>query len=255
MKRKYNFKAIISLEILYIIVVAGISALFGGGKTAGLITFITLFLSHMYTYVVAAGLIRDRNGSFSAYLEKFSTITFKVILINVIMGLLEYGISKISLGGNNPTNITNQIPDNTELKFIIIGLVLNLLITLLTAYTNYVLADSENEGLSIFETLSLIFKTGFSLIFKTIKTYLFTLIIPGVIWAFLIFFSFIKLAGDGIVSSGILFAILIIIAAIYAIVIGPIILAKLSDNYLDYKGDEENPISENEEDLKIIRKI
>ena len=143
------------------------------------------------------------------------------------------------LGGNLVYNtmLTSEArSDNvTTLVLMILLFLVSVVLSLLITYTNFYLAD-DNRGLkkeSIGTSIKNIFKIGKDLLGKTLKIYLKYTILPLLIYGVLLILTIIFIPNDGM--GGIfLSSLLTVILVVYLLFASAIVLARLSDAYIDY---------------------
>lgn len=235
--RDYKYSSV----ILWLLTGGVLSIIFNAimekmGVHAGDYEIFPTFISWIINYIICAGLIKNRMGSYGDYFSNIKTINLKVFLMNIFIGLITFAIYMlflvVTVGGVNKSindeNVTRYLVG--FIPFIIVYTI----ISLIFAYSNFILADEKYRGLGFFETFSFITKTGFGLIGKTFKTILSTFKIPLIV---IIAASIIGLATANkmpITSIG-LFPI-IMIAIVACFFIAPNYLAKISNIYLDKFG-------------------
>ena len=246
MKREYKLSSVVLVILIGAVVSFITSMLFekiGGDSTViNLIgTALTSFLAFFFQYALSAGLLRNRMGSVGEYLNQINTINGRFILINIIMSLITIGFTTSIgfLGGNLVYNtmLTSEArSDNiTTLVLMILLFLVSVVLSLLITYTNFYLADDNNSSKeeSIGTSIKNIFKIGKDLLGKTIKIYLKYTILPLLIYGVLLILTIIFIPNDGM--GGIfLSSLLTVILVVYLLFASAIVLARLSDAYIDY---------------------
>lgn len=246
MKREYKLSSVVLVILIGAVVSFITSTLFekiGGDSTVVKLigTALASFLAFFFQYGLAAGLLRNRMGSVGEYLNQINTINGRFILINIIMSLvtIAFTTSIGFLGGGLVYNamLTSEArSDNiTILVLMILLFLVSVVLSLLITYTNFYLAD-DNRGLkkeSIGTSIKNIFKIGKDLFGKTIKIYLKYTILPLLIYGVLLVLTIILIPNDGL--GGIfLSSLLTVIFVVYMLFASAIVLARLSDVYIDY---------------------
>ena len=246
MKREYKLSSIVLVILIGAAVSFITSMLFekiaGDSTVVKLIgTALASFLAFFFQYGLAAGLLRNRMGSVGEYLNQINTINGRFILINIIMSLITIAFTTSIgfLGGNLVYNtmLTSEArSDNvTTLVLMILLFLVSVVLSILITYTNFYLADDNNgsNDESILTSIKTIFKIGKELFGKTIKIYLKYTILPLIIYGVLLCLTIIFVPNDGL--GGIfLSSLLTVILVVYMLFASAIVLARLSDVYIDY---------------------
>lgn len=246
MKREYKLSSIVLVILIGAVVSFITSMLFekiaGDSTVVKLIgTALASFLAFFFQYGLAAGLLRNRMGSVGEYLNQINTINGRFILINIIMSLITIAFTTSIgfLGGNLVYNtmLTSEArSDNvTTLVLMILLFLVSVVLSILITYTNFYLADDNNgsNDESILTSIKTIFKIGKELFGKTIKIYLKYTILPLIIYGVLLCLTIIFVPNDGL--GGIfLSSLLTVILVVYMLFASAIVLARLSDVYIDY---------------------
>lgn len=253
MKREYKLSSIVIIQFIAIVVALITSTLFeyiSQDSTvltiiAGLITSI---ISLLFQFAIASGLIRNRMGSVGEYLNQVNLITGRIILINILLSFIVslFAIAIGFLGGGAvfvQIIAANGIGKSMVMILIVILIALvSLVFSILITYANFYLADKlvgNERKESLKESIGNIFKIGKDLAGKTIKVYLKYIIIPIII-VFVIVVLMMTWGGDDAGMGFILIlSVLSLMAVIYGIFASAIVLARLSDNYLDYVEEKE----------------
>ena len=246
MKREYKLSSIVLVILIGAVVSFITSMLFekiaGDSTVVKLIgTALASFLAFFFQYGLAAGLLRNRMGSVGEYLNQINTINGRFTLINIIMSLITIAFTTSIgfLGGNLVYNtmLTSEArSDNvTTLVLMILLFLVSVVLSILITYTNFYLADDNNgsNDESILTSIKTIFKIGKELFGKTIKIYLKYTILPLIIYGVLLCLTIIFVPNDGL--GGIfLSSLLTVILVVYMLFASAIVLARLSDVYIDY---------------------
>lgn len=243
MKREYKF---ISIYIVNLIVMAtiGLLALAFNKQVqnsdifALILGLVVGLFRFAFDFSIAGGLIRNRMGSVGDYLNQVNYINFRVLTVAFIISLITSVLGfflKLTSGMLVFSAIAN--PNNDSVFSIgtfllpIIILVVELIFTLLIAYSTLYLADSYNVDESVFTSIKNILLIGKRLIKKTLVIVLKFVILPIFIFVGIFALAFMTLGDDAL---GV-YAIIVFPVLIYASIANVIIKARLSDKYLDVK--------------------
>ncbi len=223
--RKFNYGSVILLMILSGIIAGVFENIYDGN-----LAVIGTIFAWIINYIICRGLLYNREGSFSEYFRGIKTITGKVFLMNILIGL----INSVALLFSALTSGTGAVLTDAGMRGILLASLLFILVivflSLIFAYSNFVMADERYRELPFFTCLKLITKAGFKLFSETfimgLKNFKVTIIsslvalimiIPAKSMPEILTVSFIAL----------------IVAAIAAVIVGPNYIARLSDIYLD----------------------
>lgn len=223
--RKFNYGSVILLMILSGIIAGVFENIYDGN-----LAVIGTIFAWIINYIICRGLLYNREGSFSEYFRGIKTITGKVFLMNILIGL----INSVALLFSALTSGTGAVLTDAGMRGILLASLLFILVTvflsLIFAYSNFVMADERYRYLPFFTCLKLITKAGFKLFSETfimgVKIFKVTIIssivalvmiIPAKSMPEILTVSFIAL----------------IVAAIAAVIVAPNYIARLSDIYLD----------------------
>lgn len=223
--RKFNYGSVILLMILSGIIAGVFENIYDGN-----LAVIGTIFAWIINYIICRGLLYNREGSFSEYFRGIKTITGKVFLMNILIGL----INSVALLFSALTSGTGAVLTDAGMRGILLASLLFILVTvflsLIFAYSNFVMADERYRDLPFFTCLKLITKAGFKLFSETfvmgLKNFKVTIIsslvalvmiIPAKSMPEILTVSFIAL----------------IVAAIAAVIVAPNYIARLSDIYLD----------------------
>lgn len=254
MKREYKLSSIVIIQFIGILVALITSTLFDYiSKDSTVLSIIagliTSLISLLFQFAIASGLIRNRMGSVGEYFNQVNLITGRIILINIIVSLIVslFTITIGLLGGGAvfaQSIIANGIGKSLGMILVVfLVAVASLIFSILITYANFYLADklvgSERKE-SLGTSIRNIFKIGKDLFGKTIMVYLKYFIIPIVIVIVLIVLMMTWGGNDAGMGFVLLLSILSLLAVVYGVFATAIVLARLSDNYLDYV--EENEI-------------
>lgn len=239
--RKFNYGSVILLMILSGIIAGVFENIFDGN-----LTVIGTIFAWIINYIICRGLLYNREGSFSEYFRGIKTMTGKVFLMNILVSL----ISAAALIFSALTSLTGSDLAAAGMRGIVFISILYILVTvflsLIFAYSNFVMADMRYRDLPFFMCLKLIIKLGFKLFSETfimgLKVFKVTIIssivaiviiIPAKNMPAILTISFIAL----------------VVAAIAAVIMGPNYIARLSDIYLD---NIEGIYDDMKEDTEVI---
>lgn len=239
--RKFNYSSVILLMILSGIIAGVFENIFDGN-----LTVIGTIFAWIINYIICRGLLYNREGSFSEYVRGIKTMTGKVFLMNILVSL----ISAAALIFSALTSFTGADLAASGMRGIVFISILYLLVTvflsLIFAYSNFVMADMRYRDLPFFKCLKLIIKLGFKLFSETfimgLKVFKVTIISSIVA----IFMAILERTMPAIFTISF---IALVVAAIAAVIMGPNYIARLSDIYLD---NIEGIYDDMKEDIEVI---
>ncbi|WP_306484229.1 hypothetical protein [Anaerococcus sp.] len=254
MKREYKLSSIVIIQFIGIVVAIITSRLFEYiSQDSAVLTIIagliTSLISLLFQFAIASGLIRNRMGSVGEYLNQVNLITGRIILINIILSLIASLFTMgIGLLGGGAVFVQNIIANGMGKSIgmiltVILVAVVSLVFSILITYANFYLADKlvgNERKESLKESIGNIFKIGKDLAGKTIMVYLKYIIIPLIIAIVIVVLMMTWGGNDAGMGFVLILSLLSLIAVVYVVFATAIVLARLSDNYLDYV--EENDI-------------
>lgn len=223
--RKFNYGSVILLMILSGIIAGVFENIYDGN-----LAVIGTIFAWIINYIICRGLLYNREGSFSEYFRGIKTITGKVFLMNILIGL----INSVALLFSALTSGTGAVLTDAGMRGILLASLLFILVTvflsLIFAYSNFVMADERYRDLPFFTCLKLIAKAGFKLFSETFVTgvKIFKVTIISSLVALIMIIPAKPMPEILTVSF-----IALIVAAIAAVIVGPNYIARLSDIYLD----------------------
>lgn len=239
--RKFNYGSVILLMILSGIIAGVFENIYDGN-----LTVIGTIFAWIINYIICRGLLYNREGSFSEYFRGIKTMTGKVFLMNILVSL----ISAAALIFSALTSLTGADLAAAGMRGIVFISILYILVTvflsLIFAYSNFVMADMRYRDLPFFMCLKLIIKLGFKLFSETfimgLKVFKVTIIslILAIVMAIL---------GRTMPAMLTISFIALVVAAIAAVIMGPNYIARLSDIYLD---NIEGIYDDMKEDTEVI---
>lgn len=223
--RKFNYGSVILLMILSGIIAGVFENIYDGN-----LAVIGTIFAWIINYIICRGLLYNREGSFSEYFRGIKTITGKVFLMNILIGL----INSVALLFSALTSGTGAVLTDAGMRGILLASLLFILVTvflsLIFAYSNFVMADERYRDLPFFTCLKLITKAGFKLFSETfvmgLKNFKVTIISSLVALAMII-------PAKSMPEILTVSFIALIVAAIAAVIMAPNYIARLSDIYLD----------------------
>lgn len=248
MKREYKLSSIVIIQFIGIVVAIITSTLFEYiSQDSNVLTIIagliTSLISLLFQFAIASGLIRNRMGSVGEYLNQVNLITGRIILINIILSLIVslFTIAIGLLGGGAvffQNIVANGVGKSIGMILIVILIALvSLIFSILVTYANFYLADKlvgNERKESLKESIGNIFKIGKDLAAKTIIVYLKYIIIPLIIAIVIVVLMMTWGGNDAGMGFILILSLLSLIAVVYGTIATAIVLARLSDNYLDY---------------------
>ena len=239
--RKFNYGSVILLMILSGIIAGVFENIFDGN-----LTVIGTIFAWIINYIICRGLLYNREGSFSEYFRGIKTMTGKVFLMNILVSL----ISAAALIFSALTSLTGADLAAAGMRGIVFISILYILVTvflsLIFAYSNFVMADMRYRDLPFFKCLKLIIKLGFKLFSETfimgLKVFKVTIISSIVA-------IFMAILGRTMPAMLTISFMAFVVAAIAAVIMGPNYIARLSDIYLD---NIEGIYDDMKEDTEVI---
>ena len=239
--RKFNYSSVILLMILSGIIAGVFENIFDGN-----LTVIGTIFAWIINYIICRGLLYNREGSFSEYFRGIKTMTGKVFLMNILVSL----ISAAALIFSALTSLTGADLAASGMRGIVFISILYILVTvflsLIFAYSNFVMADMRYRDLPFFKCLKLIIKLGFKLFSETfimgLKVFKVTIISSIVA-------IFMAILGRTMPAMLTISFIALVVAVIAAVIMGPNYIARLSDIYLD---NIEGIYDDMKEDIEVI---
>lgn len=228
--RKYNYGTIILILIVNAII-AGILQNIADGN----LSFLSGFVAFIFDYIICRGLLYNREGSFSDYFRGIKTMTGKVFLMNILVGVITVALLTLAALASGAGFLLFSDYAIKDTKIVISLIVLFTLVTIFTsllfAYMNFFMADERYRDLTFFDSLKLILKAGIKLFSESfmagVEAYKITLICGVVAFISLIFVM------KGMEILSILAIIFGVIAAIAFFFCTPPFRASLSDIYID----------------------
>lgn len=246
MEREYKLSSIVIIQFISIIVACITSALFTYiSKDSIIITLIsslvTSIITFLFQFAIASGLIRNRMGSVGEYLNQINLINGRIILINFLLSLLlSLAIGLMSLMGGGIFLASLFVDSVSKIigSMLIVGLIIigSMIFSVLISYLNFYCADKlvgpgKKEGLG--ESIKHIFRIGRDLFSKTILVYLKYIVGPVILLGALMTLAMIFNKDSGL-GGILLISLIILLMAVYSMCASAIVMARLSDNYLDY---------------------
>ncbi|MDU5470339.1 MAG: hypothetical protein E6076_00720 [Peptoniphilus harei] len=228
--RKYNYGSIILILIVNAII-AGILQNIADGN----LSILSAFVAFIFDYIICRGLLYNREGSFSDYFRGIKTMTGKVFLMNILVGVITVILILLATlvsGAGSLVFYGSAIESKWVLiSLIVLYVLVTIFLSLIFAYMNFFMADERYRDLPFFDSLKLIIKAGIKLFSESfmagVKAYKISLIlgaigfIPGI-------FSLQNIEP----FTAIVF-IALVIAFVAFFLCTPIFRASLSDIYMD----------------------
>ena len=224
--RKYNYVSIILILIVNAII-AGILQNIADGN----LSILASFVAFIFDYIICRGLLYNREGSFSDYFRGIKTMTGKVFLMNILVGVITVILILLATlvsGAGSLVFYGSAIESKWVLiSLIVLYVLVTIFLSLIFAYMNFFMADERYRDLPFFDSLILIIKAGIKLFSKSfiagLRAYKITLIC-GAITLLIVFLT--PLAGQIALIFG-------VVAAIALFLCTPPFRASLSDIYID----------------------
>ena len=226
--RKYNYGSIILILIVNAII-SGILQNIADGN----LSILSGFVAFIFDYIICRGLLYNREGSFSDYFRGIKTMTGKVFLMNILVGVITVILILLATFASGAGFLLTSYAVNSPkifISFVVLIALVTIFTSLLFAYMNFFMADERYRDLTFFDSLKLILKAGIKLFSESfmagVKAYKITLL-AGVI-----------VLVTGVLAfqtpmAAIITFIFALIAAISLFLCTPPFRASLSDIYMD----------------------
>ncbi|MDU5418461.1 hypothetical protein [Peptoniphilus harei] len=228
--RKYNYGSIILILIVNAIITGILQNIADGN-----LSILSGFVAFIFDYIICRGLLYNREGSFSDYFRGIKTMTGKVFLMNILVGVITVILILLATlvsGAGSLVFYGSAIESKWVLiSLIVLYVLVTIFLSLIFAYMNFFMADERYRDLPFFDSLKLIIKAGIKLFSESfmagVKAYKISLIlgaigfIPGI-------FSLQNIEP----FTAIVF-IALVIAFVAFFLCTPIFRASLSDIYMD----------------------
>lgn len=239
--RKFNYGSILLLMLLCGVIVGVFENIYDGN-----LAVIGTIFAWIINYIICRGLLYNREGSFSEYFRGIKTITGKVFLMNILVGAISALVLLLSALSSGTGAVLTDSGMRSLVLVSLLFILVSIFVSLIFAYSNFVMADERYRDLPFFTCLKLIVKSGFKLFSETfimgLKNFKVTIIsslvalvmiIPAKSMPEILTVSFIAL----------------IVAAIAGVIMAPNYIARLSDIYL---GNVEGIYDEIREDREAL---
>lgn len=232
--RKYNYGSIILILIVNAIIVGILQNIFDGK-----LSILASFVAFIFDYIICRGLLYNREGSFSDYFRGIKTMTGKVFLMNILVGVITVILILLATLLSGAGSIVfygyTMVDSNKVVISLIVLFALVMVFTsLIFAYMNFFMADERYRDLSFFDSLMLIIKAGIKLFSQSfmagVKAYKISLITGAIA----LVTGILSVKAPGAVIFAIIFGIIAFIAFFFCT---PSFRASLSDIYLDRSGE------------------
>ena len=224
--RKYNYGSIILILIVNAIITGILQNIADGN-----LSILSGFVAFIFDYIICRGLLYNREGSFSDYFRGIKTMTGKVFLMNILVGVITVILILLATlvsGAGSLVFYGSAIESKWVLiSLIVLYVLVTIFLSLIFAYMNFFMADERYRDLPLFDSLILIIKAGIKLFSKSfiagLRAYKITLIC-GAITLLIVFLT--PLAGQIALIFG-------VVAAIALLFCTPPFRVSLSDIYMD----------------------
>lgn len=244
-RRDFKLSSVLIIQILMALILYLLGRILNGpiedSDPSIIYSILAILISIVGSVILAHGLLFNRMGSVSEYLEGVHVLNPSNIglsfIINIIPTIIAYG-----LGVGLVLSVTFGLMagDFSALGSWIFTVLLILVIStvyyIFTAYQYFVIADNPN--MAFVDLFKRIFKVGKDLAGQTIKVFLTRIVLPIIAYVVIL----VSLVGSASRSPNVgvsLFAgIISIVFIIYILLAFVFFLNQLSLNYLDYKGKD-----------------
>lgn len=244
MKREYRFSSILWIMIIVALtnylLTKLMSAIGGDNFIIDIVgDLLTGIISFVFFFSISSGLLRNRMGSVGDYLNQVNYLNAKVLTVGFIISIAQ-AICQYAFAASGAASVFQAVanPNNKAVFAIgayilpIFGFLLYLLLALFFAYSNFYLADKYDTEDGVMTIISKIFIQGKRL-FK--KTLLLGLKFTGIpLLLFVVSILLLILLKDELVAIGLL-TLFMIVFAITILITTIVLIARLSDVYLDDK--------------------
>lgn len=246
MKREFKFSSVLILQLIMATLIFIIAKLLATNPieiedmTSSFKNILSSFLSFMvmtvFQFMIARGLIYKRMGTAGEYMDGINHLNIKIVgvlfLIDIIPGILFF-FSVFTIAAAIPSDVVLNSNFDAVLPIAGLGFLILIAWTIYGVFVRYrYLVAADRNDLSFSRLFKGIFKIGKDLFGKTIKTYLKRLILPIIV--FIALEVLLVTYGNGFLSI-LLLIIVPMIFIVYICIASVLLLAELSDYYLDYK--------------------
>lgn len=244
-KKDFKLSSVLIIHIIMTLIIFLLGKFFNGPSIDGgdsepsmIYSILAMIVSIVTNIILAHGLLFNRMGSVSEYLDGYHVIkptNFGLsLLINVIPT-----IAMIVTGTFFATSLTmstlagSYTGLGSMLILLIVLLIVSMIYYIFTAYQYFVIADNPNMAFG--DLFKQVFKVGSDLAGATVKVFFKWILAPIIIYIVLIVALLGASSGSNI-GAGIFAGILSLVFIVYIVVAYVFFLNQLSLNYLDYKG-------------------
>lgn len=250
MKRDYKFFSVFIIFIIQVLTGALIGGVLSGpiqrsAVVSILVSLAVSLLGSVFTFTIAGGLLRDRMGSVSDYLNQVNYINGRVITVAFLVSIITTIVTRLFQFTGGMSLVSSFMSPNSSAVFAIgaillplILMVVSYIVYLFFSYTYLYLADTYDKKESVGSSIKNIFAIGNRLFKRTFVMYLKYIILPSIAFLLITIGAVIALGDPGLI---VLF-IGLIIYLFYVVIVYVVTTARLSDIYLDYKESLEESI-------------
>lgn len=242
-RRDFKLSSVLIIQILMALILYLLGKILNGpiedSEPSIIYSILAILISIVGNVILAHGLLFNRMGSVSEYLEGVHVLNPTNIglsfLINIIPTMVVF-----ALGTGLILSVTFGLMAGdfsalgSWIFTVLLILVLSTVYYIFTAYQYFVIADNPN--MAFVDLFKRIFKVGKDLAGQTIKVFLIWIVLPIIAYIVML----IGLAGTALnatnVAVRVLIGIISIIFIVYILLAFVFFLNQLSLNYLDYKG-------------------
>ena len=243
-KKDFKLSSVLIIHIIMALIIFLLGELFKGASVDGtesepsiIYSILAMIVSIVTNIILAHGLLFNRMGSVSEYLDGYHVIkptNFGLsLLINVIPT-----IAVIVTGTVFATSLTMNLLAGSYtglgsmLILLIVLLIVSMIYYIFTAYQYFVIVDNPNKAFG--DLFKKVFVVGKDLAGQTLKVFLKWILAPIIIYIVLIV-ALIGASSGTNIGAGIFAGILSLVFIVYIVVAYVFFLNQLSLNYLDYK--------------------
>ena len=243
-KRDFKLSSVLIIQVIMSLIIYLLGTLFDISPTSGsenepsmIYSILAMAVSIFTNIILAHGLLFNRMGTVSEYLEGIHVINLKKIGLSALVNAIPT-FAMIFIGSLLSVSLTASLLAGgiNGLGSIMISLILLLIVYIIyfifTAYQYFVVVDNPNMS---FGTLfKQIFLVGKDLALATVKVFLKWILVPVIVYLVLLI-AMLKSASGPNMGATIFASILSLAFIIYIIIAFALFLNQLSLNYLDYK--------------------
>lgn len=243
-KKDFKLSSVLIIQVITALIIFLLGKLFNGPSIDGgeaepstIYSILSMLVNIVINIILAHGLLFNRMGSVSEYLDGFHVINPRNFALSLLINVIPT-IAVIVTGTFFATSLSVSIMAGSYtglgsmLILLIVLLIVSMIYYIFTAYQYFVIAD--NPDMAFGDLFKQVFKVGSDLAGATVKIFLKWILAPIIIYIVLIVAMLGSLNGPNI-GATILVSILSLVFIVYIFIAYALFLNQLSLNYLDYK--------------------